>query len=694
VVQRPFARLARALLERKSRAMKNFLRSLRFAWPYRNRLIISLVCALMAALCWSITFTSIDPILRILRHEKSLPEIITAEIKKVETDRIEPLQKQVKELQEWKTKVEQWPESSQRDTELRRIAVHTETKQAKLLTAQRDLSNFHIALKYVEMLLPDNRFQCVAVILALVIGAVAIKGVFEFWQESLVGSVVIKAQYNLRNRFFRRVIHLDLGNFGDTGTHELLSRFTNDVEILSTGMKTLFGKVVAEPLKAICCVGAACFISWRLTLMFLILVPIAFFVLTRIGRTMKRATRRLLERMTSIYKILQESLVGIRVVKAFAREAGERRRFREATRDYSKRAMWFINLDAMSGPIIELLAVIAITLALLAGAYLVIEKQTHLLGIEIVSAPMEPESLLQLYALLASIADPVRKLSSVFTRIQSAYAAADRIFAYMDLQPKMRPNTDGAILARHHHEIEFRNVCFSYTPAVPILAGVSLTVAHGETVAIVGKNGCGKTTLLSLISRFYDPDHGAVLIDGHDIRTANLRSLRRQIGIVTQDTFLFDGTVLMNIAYGRPRASREQIEEAARQAHAHDVILGLPNGYDTPVGEAGHALSGGQRQRIALARAFLLNPSILILDEFTNQADTVAEMEIHRILQEFRQGRTMFVITHRLNTLEIADRIVVLDEGRVAATGTHAELLKSCSLYQRLYEAQSRRMVA
>jgi subfamily B ATP-binding cassette protein MsbA len=674
--------------------MKNFLRSLRFAWPYRNRLVLSLVCALLAALCWSITFTAIDPILRILRHEKSLPEIITVEIKKVEVDRIDPLQRQVEELQKWKANVEQKNEGANRDKELRRVAVHLETVQAKLATAQRDLAYYHIALKYVEMLLPDNRFQCVAVILALVIGAVAVKGLFEFWQESLVGSVVIKTQYDLRNRFFRRVIHLDIGNFSDTGTHELLSRFTNDVEVLSTGMKTLFGKVVAEPLKAICCIGAACFISWRLTLMFLILVPIAFFVLTRIGRTLKRATRRLLERMTSIYKILQESFLGIRVVKAFAREAGERRRFREATRDYSKRAIWFINLDAMSGPIIELLAVIAVGAALLAGAYLVIEKQTHLFGFEIVSAPMEAETLLELYALLASIADPVRKLSSVFTRIQSAYAASDRIFTYLDRQPMMRPNTDGPILERHHQEIEFRNVCFSYTPAVPILAGVSLTVAHGETIAIVGKNGCGKTTLLNLISRFYDPDHGAVLIDGQDIRTANLRSLRRQIGIVTQDTFLFDGSVLMNIAYGRPRATREQIEEAARQAHAHEVILGLPNGYDTPVGEAGHALSGGQRQRIALARAFLLNPSILILDEFTNQADTVAEMEIHRILQEFRQGRTMFVITHRLNTLEIADRIVVLDEGRIAATGTHGELLKSCSLYQRLYEAQSRRMVA
>ncbi len=255
-----------------------------------------------------------------------------------------------------------------------------------------------------------------------------------------------------------------------------------------------------------------------------------------------------------------------------------------------------------------------------------------------IPAPMSAETLLELYALLAAISDPVRKLSSVFTRIQSGFAAADRVFAFMDREPAIRANSDDPILLPHHRDIEFRNVCFSYKPTDPILTGVSLTVRHGETVALVGKNGCGKTTLLNLLARFYDPDHGTILVDGRDIRGVNLRSLRRQIGIVTQETFLFDTTILKNIAYGRPRASREQVEAAARQAHAHDIILALPQGYDTRVGEAGHALSGGQRQRIALARAFLLDPSILILDEFTNQTDTEAEMEVHRILQEYRQG--------------------------------------------------------
>jgi ATP-binding cassette subfamily B protein/subfamily B ATP-binding cassette protein MsbA len=273
-------------------------------------------------------------------------------------------------------------------------------------------------------------------------------------------------------------------------------------------------------------------------------------------------------------------------------------------------------------------------------------------------------------------------------------AASDRIFAFMDRQPRVQRNSDGPRLRRHHEAIEFRDVCFSYEPGRPILTNVHLQVRHGESIALVGKNGCGKTTLVGLIPRFYDPDHGFILVDGHDIRTVNLRSLRQQIGLVTQDTTLFDDTVYNNIAYGNRRAKREDVEEAAQRAFAHDFVSQLPHGYQTRIGEAGAKLSGGQKQRLALARAILRDPKILILDEFTSQSDVESEALIHKALREFMRDRTTFVITHRLNTLEIANRIVMVDNGRIAAVGTHQELLDTCPEYQRLHQAQFQRLCA
>jgi ATP-binding cassette subfamily B protein/subfamily B ATP-binding cassette protein MsbA len=307
---------------------------------------------------------------------------------------------------------------------------------------------------------------------------------------------------------------------------------------------------------------------------------------------------------------------------------------------------------------------------------------------------MNFEMLLQHYALLAAIADPVRKLSSVFAKLQSGAAAADRIFAALDQKPKVRVNSLGTVLARHNESIEFRDVCFSYEPGRPTLSNIRLKIHFGETVALVGKNGCGKSTLVNLLPRFYDPDYGSVLVDDVDLRRAHLRSLRRQIGLVTQETVLFDDTVAANIAYGARRATPAQIEAASRQAFAHDFIEKMSAGYETRVGDAGAKLSGGQRQRIALARAILRDPAILILDEFTSQCDAESEALIHQALRRFVKNRTTVVISHRLNTLEIADRIVVVDGGRIEAVGTHAELLNNCETYRRLHEAHFQRRVA
>jgi subfamily B ATP-binding cassette protein MsbA len=678
--------------------MKNFLRALRVAWGYRGRLILSLVCALFAAALWGLMFTCIDPVLYILKNankpNNNLPARQEAKISDADA-KVKELEPQIAALGREQRDLEDAPPTPQREKRRRDVARELDKLTQKLETARSDLRWMHFSKKYIDEYMPTDAFTTLVWLFGFVVIAVALRGVFDFCQESMVGGVVNRSLYDLRNRFFRNVIHLDVNQFGEQGTGELMARFTNDMELVGQGLKTIFGRVVSEPLKAISCIAFASWISWQLTLMFLILVPVALFILTKVGRMMKRATRRLLERMSSIYKVLQEVFQGIRVVKAFTHEAHERRRFRDVTKDYCNKADMVVNLDALSDPVIELLGVVAVALALLLGAYLVLDRSAEekFLGVRMANHPLEPEELLALYAYLVAIADPVRKLSSVYTRIQSGFAASDRIFDFLDRRPLVRSNCDGRRLEAIHGGIEFRDICFSYDSDNPILTNVHLHVHAGETIALVGKNGCGKTTLVGLLPRFYDPDHGAVLIDGVDVRKMSVRSLRKQIAVVTQKAILFEGTIFDNIAYGTRRAPPEQIEAAARRANAHDFIVGLPHGYQTRIGE-GRKLSGGEEQRIALARAILRDPKILILDEFTSAADAESEAAIHRALREFKRDRTVFVITHRLNTLEIADRIVVMDEKRIVAVGTHAELMAGCPLYQRLHEAQAQKLVA
>lgn len=675
--------------------MRNFIRGLRFAWPYRFRIGVSIVCALFAAMLWSLNFTAIYPILKIFTSGQNLQTWVDASIERCQKEQLEPLKQEIDDLHVRIVKLEESPNESHKARARRQMAGELANAEARHSTAQIEFHRLHVLKRYIDAYCPTDRFQTLIAVMALVVIAVIIRGVFEFWQEQLTGLVVNRSVFDIRNRFFRRVIHLDVSHFGEAGSHELMTRFTQDIDLLGMGMRTMLGKVIAEPLKAVACIAVAMWINWQLTLVCLILVPFALIVLTRFGRMMKRAARRLLEGMGSIYKILQETFSGIRIIKAFAREPRERRRFHEVTRDYYKKAMWVVTLDALTGPIVEVLTIVAVAVIFGIGAYIVIEKPAHVWIIPIAEQSLEAETLMQLYILLAAAADPVRRLSNVYTRIQSGCAAADRVFNYMDSTPKIDANSEAPVLDRHQHDIEFRNVCFSYTPGQVLLEGIDLHLKKGEIVAFVGKNGCGKTSLLNLLPRFYDPDHGTIFIDGVDIRTVNLRSLRKQIAIVTQDMFLFDDSVLNNIAYGHPHATREQIEEAARKAQAHDFILrDLQGGYDYMVGTDGKRLSGGQKQRICLARAFLADPSILILDEFTNQNDPEAEVYLHRTINELRHGRTILFITHRLHTLEIADRIVLLDEGRVAATGTHAELMKTCPMYQRLHEVQQQRLVA
>src|SRR5437899_8395693 len=455
--------------------MKNFLRALRCAWPYRGRLMLSIVCALIAAIFWGLTLAAIYPVLQGLGGGKSLQDWVKTKIDETQLH-IGGIQNAVADVNDQIKQARKGDDQRQRQ-----LAAESARLDSKMATASRKLHLYFIAQKYIDKLLPPSCFKTLALVIGFVVVGVAFKGFFEFCQEALVGSVVNLSLFDLRKRFYRNVIHLDVNHFSEQGTHELMARFTNDMEMLGTGTKTLFGKVVAEPLRALACVIGACWISWRLTLLFLILVPLALIILTKVGRIMKRATRRLLERMSNIYKILQESFLGIRVVKAFTMEPYERRRFHMATKDYYHKAMRLVIIDSLADPIIEVLGVAAVALALIAGASLVLNAKPYLAGMQMASKTMEPAELLQLYAFLAAIADPIRKLSSVYTRIQSGAAASDRIFSYLDRQPRVQPNSSGRRIDRHHSSIEFRDVCFSYQTGLKIMTKVHPKTRFGET---------------------------------------------------------------------------------------------------------------------------------------------------------------------------------------------------------------------
>jgi len=571
--------------------------------------------------------------------------------------------------------------------------IHKETAGKKNV-----LIRCQIVQPYVNRYLPNESFKSLLLLIALVMLGVALKGLFMFLQEVLVAHVMQLTLLDIRNKFFRRTINLDLASFSNQGSSELMARFTNDMDSFGQGLNTLMSKVIREPMRFVTCLVGALWINWRLTCLTMILVPISVATTYRVGKIMKRAVRRSLESMSTIYKILQESFQGIKIIKAFATERVERRRFFSETKNLYRKSVRVAKIDAMSDPVLEMLTLTTVVIALLAGSYLVLNQTIYLnLGLfqlQLAAEPMAIQDLLTLYTMLAAASDPIRKLANVHSKIQRAAAAADRICALMDRTPKVSENKRARSLPRHRQSIEFDQVTFSYAEGSPVLHGINLTVRHGETIGLVGPNGCGKTTLMNLLPRFWDVDSGSIRIDGHDVREVQLRSLRRQIGMVIQETILFQDTIANNITYGYPHAGSAAIVAAAERAYAHQFIMALPRGYDTLIGERGYGLSGGQRQRIALARAMLRDPAILILDEATSAVDIQDELLIRKAIEEFAKDRTTFLISHSLASIQVADRIVLINDGRIEAVGTDHELKRTSALYRRLHEIHYHRETA
>ncbi len=537
--------------------------------------------------------------------------------------------------------------------------------------------------------LPDGRFETV---LWLIVGlcVLTVLGAFaNFVHAYCAETMASRACSSVRRAAFRGAVNMPLRGVIRAHASDLVSRIVNDSTRLRAGFLVIVGKAPAQVLKGCAALIAGIVIEPRA----IVLAPVGLVIgviIKQMGRRIKKAAKGAMHAQSGMLSAANETLQGLRVVKVHTNERYEVGRFGRVDREFVKQELRARTAKALASPLTETLALFA-----LAGAALLAAKL-------IIDGSLDPARFVVALASLGIAGSSLKPVTSMVQEIQASAPAAERLAELVDADTECAIPTRGGYrkmkvrrplpapnLARHARSIEFDSVTVQYPDASePALRDVSLSVAHGETVAIVGPNGSGKTTLLSLLPRLFEPDSGRVLIDGNDIGQIRLRSLRRQIGVVTQEVVLFRGTVAENIAYGVRGASREQIERAAVRAHAHEFILKKPDGYDTQVGDAGATLSGGQRQRIAIARAILRDPSILLLDEATSMIDSDSEAQITEAISEFSKGRTTFVIAHRLSTVINADRIVVLDKGRLVDVGTHAELLERCEVYRTLANRQ------
>jgi len=656
----------------------------RMAIRYKFTFAASVFSALMVALLWGANIGPVYPIIEVVLKNKSMQEWIDEKIEEnraasaaltAETERLRgklsAAERAANETARWKLQ--------------KQIA----SAEDEIHTIAKRLQWYGAAKPYIEAYLPRDPFRTLLLITALMVVGTVVKDLFLVAHNLLVARLSQRTIFDLRKLFYRRTLRMDLAAFSEDGTADLMSRFTNDMSQVAVGLDSLFGKLVREPLKMISCLTIAAWISWRLLLLTLIAVPVAGFAIRWLAKMLKRANRRAMEEMAVIYATLEETLRSIKIVKAFTNESLERKRFHDNNKRYYRKAMKIARYDSLSHPMTETLGIATVAMMMVVGGWLIFSHEPRFLGFSLKNWQIGQAAMLTFFAMLAGMADPLRKMSDIFSSLQSGFAAADRIFDRLDREPTVRDPKQPAPFRRHHCDLTFENVGFAYKSGKPVLRDVNLRIAFGETVAIVGPNGCGKSTLVNLILRFADPTTGTVRLDGIPLADMRLRDLRDQIGLVTQETMLFDDTIFNNIRYGAPHATREQVIEAAKRAHAHRFIEhDLPEGYETMAGALGNSLSGGQRQRIALARAILRDPAILILDEATSQVDLESEQAIQQVLEQFTKGRTTILITHRLAALSLADRIAVMSDGRILDAGRHEELLARCDLYRNLYQIQ------
>ncbi|AQQ08915.1 Lipid A export ATP-binding/permease protein MsbA [Sedimentisphaera cyanobacteriorum] len=522
----------------------------------------------------------------------------------------------------------------------------------------------------------NSKSEAMRVVMLVVAGMTVLRCVSRFFQGYLSQKVVNIGLADLRDDVFSHIVEMPIGYFSLKGSSDTVSKFLQDSQMAGNGIKTVFEKAIREPAKGLMCLAMAFMLSWQIVLVFLCGIPFLGFAINKLGRRIKKATKKSLVSWGQMLSKLDESVNGLRAVKVYNQQDREKQSFRGVNQRLLKEQNKIAKVNALTSPLMEVLGLFAGIIG-------------FLMALEwVLAGNMDETEFFAMLMLLGTSAESFRKASNVWNKLQQANAACERIFSLVDTD-KERDTSRPAVPAKIENEITFKNISFRYPGAKnDALKNVNLTVKKGENIAVVGSNGSGKTTLLNLLPRFYDPTEGEILLDGVNIQDMSLKNLREKIAVVSQKVITFHDTVAQNIAYGRPSANREEIIQAAKLAYADEFIKSMTEGYDTIIGENGAGLSGGQLQRIVIARAVLKDPEILIFDEAMSQVDADSEAKINQALEQLTTERTSFVIAHRFSTVINSDVIAVIDQGRIVDTGRHSELIERCQTYKNLYETQ------